>query len=564
MQLNVRKAFVSGCFGALTIFISGLTHAAENEDPDYQLMLVGGSLKTCSSMSLHNCESTDWVNNDRMRTQGYVSLTEASQKEVVAAELWPEARYSVRDETASALTTIASYLDKQNMDLSRVPVSDFQDAFRRRATRDLYHNLSDTEWNRIIDHLELPVAQGQHEQVNLAQNRNSSSLAIVSRFVELAQQVNEREKPEIVVLTSASRDPLDAVDFYLDLFQQAGANTTWLPIDAAVAAARRNDDCDQLDSYRSAELGSWQRARVHPHYHEQQLAFCKDQEQEQSILAKADAIFFNGGDQNLTRNALIHPDGKASDLLNMITRRLAENQLVVGGTSAGTAVMTAQPMITNGSSRSALTEGAVAADEPPAFGCDRDDSCPSGIHQDSLTYQSAGGLGLFPYGLLDTHFSERGRQARLMRLAAATETPLAVGVDETTALMVDLKSDQFEVIGERGVFFIADAENSEMAVASTFHYLINGSTGTLGKSDITDVTFADGQSMPESDSTASFLSDRGVIHALHRLCRGESALRVEEEDFGLFLRQDEATQTHLSDGDCQLTNGRIGVVYYAP
>lgn len=557
MRLGVRKAFDTGCFWVLAMFISGAASAAQSEGPDYQMMLVGGSLKTCSSMSLRNCQQTDWVNNEQMRTQGYLSLTEASRAEVVAATLWPESRQQVREEVASALRTITTYLENQSVDLSRVPRNDFQDAFRRRATRDLFYELSDSEWNRIIDHLEVPVAEERREQVNLEHNRNIASLAIVNRFVELAQQVNNREQPEIVVLTSASRDPLDAVDFYLDLFRQAGATTIWLPIDAAVAAARRHDDCEQLDSYRTSELGSWQRARVHESHHQQQLEFCKNPEQEESILANADAIFFNGGDQNLTRNALITPDGDAGNLLRMITQRVADNKLVVGGTSAGTAVQTAHPMITNGSSRSALTDGAVAT-EPPAFGCDRDGSCPSGIHQDSLTYQPAGGLALFPYGLLDTHFSERGRQARLMRLAATTEASLAVGVDETTALMVNLQNDQFEVIGERGVFFIANAEENATAVASIFYYLTDGSTGTLSQSGIVDVNFSSTQNAINDSENPSFMNDRGAIYALHRLCRGESNLRVTEDDFAMVLRQDETTETHQSDGDCQIIHGSVG------
>lgn len=44
--------------------------------------------------------------------------------------------------------------------------------------------------------------------------------------------------------------------------------------------------------------------------------------------------------------------------------------------------------------------------------------------------------GFFNYGLLDTHFSERGRQGRIVRLADHTQVPFAFGVDENTALLV--------------------------------------------------------------------------------------------------------------------------------
>lgn len=64
---------------------------------------------------------------------------------------------------------------------------------------------------------------------------------------------------------------------------------------------------------------------------------------------------------------------------------------------------------------------------------------------------------------MDSHFSERGRQGRIIRLASDLGIDTAFGVDENTALVVtDTDTDEvdFKVLGQNGVF-IADLTGSE-------------------------------------------------------------------------------------------------------
>ena len=76
---------------------------------------------------------------------------------------------------------------------------------------------------------------------------------------------------------------------------------------------------------------------------------------------------------------------------------LAAGQIVVAGTSAGTAVMSGgsfngqrTPMITNGDSFNAMQFGAF--DLPaPEVGCDKDSSCSNGLAESHLTYSASGG-----------------------------------------------------------------------------------------------------------------------------------------------------------------------------
>jgi cyanophycinase len=59
----------------------------------------------------------------------------------------------------------------------------------------------------------------------------------------------------------------------------------------------------------------------------------------------------------------------------------------------------------------------------------------------TLTAYGYGGVGLFPYGILDTHFANRGRQGRLIELLfdsheLPTSNINAFCIDENTALIV--------------------------------------------------------------------------------------------------------------------------------
>ena len=66
-------------------------------------------------------------------------------------------------------------------------------------------------------------------------------------------------------------------------------------------------------------------------------------------------------------------------------------------------------------------------------------------------------MGFFRYGLIDTHFSARGRQGRVIRLAYDLELDTVYGLDENTALVVtraDSDEVQMEVLGEKGIWIL--------------------------------------------------------------------------------------------------------------
>jgi len=168
------------------------------------------------------------------------------------------------------------------------------------------------------------------------------------------------------------------------------------------------------------------------------------------------AFIFGGGDQSFITEAFFDVDPVTGEWLETpvytALRQRFEAGALVAGTSAGTAVQTSSPMITAGESYEALLSDPISMIGSPDLSV-RD-----------LYYNPLGGLGFFDYGLLDSHFSERGRQGRIIRLASELDVPVAYGVDENTALIIsDANTPEvsMEVVGEGGVF-IADLSEAKV------------------------------------------------------------------------------------------------------
>ncbi|WP_371373060.1 cyanophycinase [Thalassotalea aquiviva] len=405
--------------------------------------------------------------------------------------------------------------------------------------------LSDPEYYLLLDVLEVAVVDTQankrlKEKVFLTQSKDSHSVFLYQEFVRLAGKKSKASKPNILVLTASARDPFEAADFYQQAFTQAGANAYWLPLDATLQAVWQMDGdlaqhCQRIDSYRLKHNGSYNRQAVYPDLVEKQINTCLNQSAVKQLVASVDGIFINGGDQSLTNKAFKNNDGSDSEILSIIKQRLAQNNILIGGTSAGTAVMSGASkqypntvMITNGRSEDAIFRGAKA-DVLPTEGCQKSNRCDLDLRHSDLTYNSTGGLGLFDYGILDTHFSERGRQGRLAVLTKHTGAKYAFGVDEATALVVSKnntnQSIQLDVLGKAGVFII---ENSVMDKQDqlTTHYLTAHDFATLASNKLT-MTFADiKQAVPKSaqqttEVTDNIFSQTNYQQWANRLCLGE-------------------------------------------
>ena len=97
---------------------------------------------------------------------------------------------------------------------------------------------------------------------------------------------------------------------------------------------------------------------------------------------------------------------------------------------------------------------------------------------------------------MDTHFSERDRQIRLLMLTASTDSEMGFGVDENTALLVNIADKHLSVIGEHGVWVIEQTQarkddNGKSIFKGVSHYLTSGSQADIdNKQRLANIEFA--------------------------------------------------------------------------
>lgn len=129
-------------------------------------------------------------------------------------------------------------------------------------------------------------------------------------------------------------------------------------------------------------------------------------------ILEADGIFMAGGDQK--RLMAVIGETQVHRAMLLAFKRGA----CIGGTSAGASAMSAHM----------LAEGAK-------------DPVP-----EKQVARLAAGLGLLPWVVVDQHFSERHRLARLLSILAENPCLLGIGIDEDTALVIE-HQNRLEVVG---------------------------------------------------------------------------------------------------------------------
>jgi cyanophycinase len=552
--------------------------------PDYSMVLVGGGLQTCSSMSVRDC-TEDGTFTAAAKSAEQFQLSPEKLANIADKLFWGDERIIEQQQTLALLEFVRSRVsnelisERELLRLWRSAEIEIDGIWV--SGRVNYNALTEREVNFVLDQLQVMAVQDaaskranpvrQKEYASLANTKDGFSVEIIRKIVELAQQVaGPQRKPRILVVTASGRDPFAAVDFYTNLFDEAGAEVSWLPINAAYQAAQQTKQngkasCEQLPQYLAQYHGTYQRGRIYPDLMQQLRAFCTaGTERAVEQIRRADAIFINGGDQSLTLQAFRNSDGSATAELKQIENMLSAGQLVVAGTSAGTAVMAGgsflghkTPMITNGDSYSAMQFGAFDLPAPQA-GCDKDQSCSNGLAENHLTYASKGGLGLFPWGVLDTHFSERGRQGRLIRLQHDTQSRFGFGIDENTALLVAFGQQEngpqvkMAVLGAGGVF-VVDNEKTQSSGEGSATTITQVSTHYLTRDDTLEIKdgnlrtrFAEWKFAPNNNQapmlTSGELFERDNYKQLaHLLCLTQSrqadgkAVRVGQgHKIGLF------------------------------
>jgi len=181
------------------------------------------------------------------------------------------------------------------------------------------------------------------------------------------------------------------------------------------------------------------------------------------LLDGVTGIWFGGGDQNRLASVV-----RGTALERAIKARYADGA-VVGGTSAGAAVLSSR-MITG-------SERRLGGDRPPS------DSSEAYITVDRNNVITSDGFALVDNAVIDQHFVRRKRHNRLLSLVLEAPPHLGVGIDESTALVIE--SDGTWRVSGRSVVVIYDARRAETtpveakvlgASGVTMHVLPAGAT----------------------------------------------------------------------------------------
>jgi cyanophycinase len=143
------------------------------------------------------------------------------------------------------------------------------------------------------------------------------------------------------------------------------------------------------------------------------------------ILEGATGVFFTGGDQ-LKITSQIGDTPTYSRI-----QEIFEQGGVIAGTSAGASAMSETMLVTNNGDASYRIKSALLM---------------------------APGLGFAADMLIDQHFAERGRMARLIGAVSQNPRVLGIGIDEDTALILE-HNRSFRVIGV-GAVYVVDASKT--------------------------------------------------------------------------------------------------------
>jgi len=222
-------------------------------------------------------------------------------------------------------------------------------------------------------------------------------------------------------ITAAGTRPTSDARSIEDLFSAAGIQAEWIPVyDTNCAERTRSDEYVKM-------------------------------------VEDASAIFLSGGQSgrlqscmygNYHQSGITVPDGTETPFL-----RALRHKAIVGGSSAGAMN---QP----------LSEILVTGHSVESY---------SAVRAGSVFQRNMGNALLGSQELVDTHFSERGRQGRLVIIAMQTGQKWAFGTDENTAYLWR-SGEPYEVVGASGVVVYESTSGNERQQTTTMHFLTSGDT----------------------------------------------------------------------------------------
>ncbi|PIQ36452.1 MAG: hypothetical protein COW59_12550 [Lysobacterales bacterium CG17_big_fil_post_rev_8_21_14_2_50_64_11] len=462
------------------------------------MLLIGGGMRICAAASVRDCAETFAGFSPAQTPQIRFHFDETGVATATDPALWSSSPAAIAALAGPILRAVASEqvatLDEDDAIAAItnvcLPVAGSACNDGTAAHGALWWDkLLERERQGVLAALQVPDIDGagvrRREGVNVHASRNPNAAQMLERFVALARR-NGTARPRIAVVTAASADPFAVVDFYLEVFRQLGAEPVWWPLDAALAGViEHGESCDRLETVRRAEMALPGRERVYPDLAVQQMEQCLARANLAQWPTQVDGVFFSGGDQSRLRTVFFTRDGKPNGIHRALATSFAAGSLVIAGTSAGSAVQSSRAMLSNGESRWALAHQAISG-RAPEPGCTRAGRCGVGIPESALTYDAAGGLGLVPEAIIfDTHFSERGRELRLLAMLHDAAVSNGIGIDENSAVHLRWQAGTdtlVEALGASGAWLLrrASAGGDDGYLWVDAHYLATGSSAYLG------------------------------------------------------------------------------------
>jgi cyanophycinase len=278
-------------------------------------------------------------------------------------------------------------------------------------------------------------------------------------------------------------------------------------------------------------------------------------------IRKHDIIWFVGGDQSRIIDAFRRPGDARGDtegyraLLSVLKR-----DGLIGGTSAGAAMMS-DPAIGGGSSEKALESG-------------RGEYSPDETEERGVVIRD--GMGFFPYGIVDQHFLARGRLGRLIAALEETGVARGYGIDEDSAIAVNLNTGEIRVLGPQGLILADVRRLSRQGLARENIRISMLSTGDSVDGDTGRITHAAGyapfNAMPDAPSTLAPIPDawgRWTIRtALLALAESNaSEVLLTGERFDIRFSKDSDTYSIINPtqpgSPVSVVNARMDIVHKA-
>lgn len=160
------------------------------------------------------------------------------------------------------------------------------------------------------------------------------------------------------------------------------------------------------------------------------------------MLEGVAGLWFTGGDQYYTHKAFVRKDKEDTKALK-IMKKIYSNGGVIGGTSAGAAIMS-NTMIASGNNITALLKEIKFGYDDYVDSEDEDQACLRLVQ----------GLGFFTDGIIDQHYDSRPRVLRTIKAIQNSRESFGYGVSEDTAMLYDKDTRNITVVGSGGVYIL--------------------------------------------------------------------------------------------------------------